>query len=783
MKKFILIISTLLTSFGAFAQDEMKADFGITRGRSIHLWPVFYREKTETDNTVRAAASLFSYKKNFLNNNLHTHLLPAYTYRLNRDQKDIRIGSLYYPSLFRYNKDSVCKIESYKGLEVLPDIDLFEYSRSPSGDYLKNNLLFFLWYKNDKVHHNSHLVIFPLYYYYQKKDESKSILFPLFSHEHNGNTNSTWAFPLFFRKHIYYGANNINEEKRFTAFPIYFRGRDSAIKTDVIFPFFWQYQKPNRHSFAFMPFYGYGENTLEHKKFYGITPLVWNINKPHFNYHFAFPVYWHKKQTIINDSIRSTVVFPFYFRKISSSSFPNWVRESSKSIFEKIDSNHFFTNNTTLFPIYWNEHSKSVFEGKTFNSNDYFAIMPFYGSGKRIRARDSSLTYYKNITPFYWQKNSLTSSSKVMFPFCWYHKDFDSVSPNNHFVFFPLYWHYRWRFEKYKNDFAYKTDVLFPFYWNKDIDENHTRTLLPLYYYKHNDVTKTYSLYAFPVYLNYKTGRSEQHFIFPIYHSYKSSFYQSKTVFPLVSFGKDTAKNNYHLAVTPLFWNINNNKKHSTFLFPVYYHSLTYLTNTQRDYFGVILYQRIKSDTAVSHHFLWPFISYEKSPINTLFMLAPLFWIDKNIAQNSWGLLPFFYKRKSATYKNYNFLWQLYSYKKRDGIYSQHNILGPLLSVTKFNNNDHDTRLAYLLFADCNVGGTVTKSLFPIYFHKHDSIGNKSTSIAFAFYNSFKRKIPSTNLFYKEQRAFWFIRLRSNAGYIKSKGIEVDRKKLKNQSL
>ena len=282
--------------------------------------------------------------------------------------------------------------------------------------------------------------------------------------------------------------------------------------------------------------------------------------------------------------------------------------------------------------------------------------------------------------------------------------------------------------------------------------------------------------------MNFKNSKTEQHFVFPLYHSYKSQYYQSKTIFPLVSFGKDIYNHNHHFVLTPLFWNFNNNKQNTSFLFPIYFHQLTYFTNTQKDYLGLILYQRIKNDSSVSHRILWPIIAYDKSPTSYAFRLAPLFWLNKNIEKSSWGLLPFFYKRKSPTYKTYNFLWQGYAYKKYEGIYSRHNFLGPTFSVVNFKNHDYDIRVLYLLYANSKVGGTVTKSIFPLYFHKHDSIGNRSTSIGFAFYNSFKRKIHDSDLFYKEVRILWFMRMRSNAYYLRSKGIEVDRKLLRSQS-
>ncbi|MEI6594744.1 MAG: hypothetical protein WCO28_04210 [Bacteroidota bacterium] len=795
MKKFFTICTIILLSFHAFAQDDMKSDFGITRGRNIHLWPIVYRDKTDSEKRVQVAASLFTYRKNLINNDLHTHLLPFYTYNFNSLKKDVRVGSLYYPSVYRYTNNFISRIQSYKVLEIVPGIDLLEYSRSDNGDYLKNNLLFFLWYKNDKVNDKSEFMVFPLYYYYRNKAESTSSLVPFYFRQANLSNSSTWVFPIFFFKH------KTENNNRFTAFPFYFRKRNIDIKNDVVFPFVWRYQRPEHSSLLVMPVFGYGKNNIQHKTFYGFTPFVWNINKPSYNFHFVVPVYWKKNQTLKNDTIHSTVFFPVYFR---NKRHVNYINPSLN------DSNYHDKNNTTIFPIYWNHHSVTFYDGHFQSSNDYVGVMPFYGKGKRLRAWDSIITYYSNITPIYWHISNVKTDRKFLFPLWWLKHHTDSSSIENHHVLFPLIWHYRKSFEyTNKNKYELKTDVLFPIYWhyheldgearyskaytnnstvlfpvfwNLDRSNIHTRSLFPLYRYRYNDATNNFSLYVFPTFLNFKNTSSSQQFLFPFYHSFFNKQYQSKTLFPLFSFGKSKINHNHHLVFTPLFWNIESQKRTTSLFFPLYYHSFYKPSHLQSNLFGLIAYQHFKTDTSNSYQVIWPIVGYKKSATQTAFHLAPIFWLNNTSKANFWGLFPFFYKYKSPEFKSYHFLWQAYTYKKQQGIYSSHHILGPLFSAVNFDNHDYDRRLLYLLYADCKVAGTVTKSVFPIYFHKHDSIGNSSTSVGFAFYNTFKRKIETTNFFYKEVRVLWFLRLRSNAGFLKNKGIEVDRRKLRSES-
>ena len=82
----------------------------------------------------------------------------------------------------------------------------------------------------------------------------------------------------------------------------------------------------------------------------------------------------------------------------------------------------------------------------------------------------------------------------------------------------------------------------------------------------------------------------------------------------------------------------------------------------------------------------------------------------------------------------------------------------------------------YLLYANTKLLGKEEKSLFPLYYFTKEDNGNYSRSVAFYFYNSFKRLIPNTKDYYQEERIFWFIRLRSNYQMLKDKGVLNNRR-------
>ncbi len=110
----------------------MKTDVGITRGKNLHIWPIIYRDKTAKEKTVQAAFSLYTFRKSLVDSSFHTHLLPLYTLKQDSVYRDLRIGSLYYPSLYRYERNEDKGFRSTKLLEIAPYINLLELSRCTS---------------------------------------------------------------------------------------------------------------------------------------------------------------------------------------------------------------------------------------------------------------------------------------------------------------------------------------------------------------------------------------------------------------------------------------------------------------------------------------------------------------------------------------------------------------------------------------------------------------------------------------------------------------------------
>jgi hypothetical protein len=78
-----------------------------------------------------------------------------------------------------------------------------------------------------------------------------------------------------------------------------------------------------------------------------------------------------------------------------------------------------------------------------------------------------------------------------------------------------------------------------------------------------------------------------------------------------------------------------------------------------------------------------------------------------------------------------------------------------------------------------NKGGNIEKGIFPFYNLTSENNGNRSFSVFLAFYKKFNRLIPDTKEFYREEKIFWFIRIRSNYKSLIEKGVIKSRKQLR----
>lgn len=916
MRKYLILLFVILNSYFAFAQkdsikQDMTFDFGITRGKNVYLWPIIKKNKNDKEKDLQIAFTLLQNKRDYVEHSKHFHILPIIWKDSTPQSNDLRLFSTYYPSVIRFYKENNKQLKSFRLLEIAPEINALEITKNQDGTFLKNNLFFFLWSKNDVISGKSYFVLFPifwhynypkynttsllpLFYYHKQKrlDESILTVTPLFWKTKSETTSQTLLLPLFY--HLKY-RNGSSFKIKTSLYPIYFRNFSNKANNTTILPIWWKFENRRYKSFTLFPLFSYGKSkdTIRMGKHLALTPFYLKYTeKENYKFRMIFPIWFNAK----NLSYENNLILPVY-----------WFSHKGSSYYEKTNRHIFpfyfyyksyYKENYSIFPIVWR-----------FKSDHYksFTLFPLFSTGI---SKDSTKKHFA-ITAFYWHyrsKNKVrdillpiwwktkyqypkdTSYTNVVFPFYWHSKE----KEKSYDVFFPIYWRYKkpwyqsitimpffskghnptkesrhiavtalyWKFVEPRNTFQF----LFPVFWKNNsyysYDTSSFTTLFPIYwryinhdkfythvfpiFYKYKDKYKRY-IHVVPfysssydsllnkrkkmislVYWNYQrtwhyrndTIKSNSTFVFPIWFNHKEKYYftdiktttkfqvlfplyfrikdgdlnfrsyfpiyfyndkrkyKTLTVFPIFSKGKSPDNDINHLIVTPLYWHYEKFGAKRTLMLPLFN---TYNDNFKTKKVNILgfLFRYKKIDFLKRTDIVFPFIRNISDSNYKYFHLAPIIWYSHSDKKSMFSIQPVYYQSKNDSTSYYQFCWQLFTYKKHINQYKSYNILWKLMNYKRFTNHDHEFRLVHLLFATIDKNKTKEYSLFPFYYYSKDDNNNKSLSLFFSFYSKFQRKIKNSNEFYKEQKIFWFLRIRSNYNSLKERGIINSRKDLK----
>lgn len=647
-------------------ENDMKTDVGITRGRNIHLWPIFYRDKTEEEKKLEVVASLFQYKKRFKDTVLHSHLFPLYVYDSARLKKDIRIGTLYYPSAFRYTHSTEMGVKSFKFLEVIPNIDLLEFTRSSQGDYLKNNLLFFLWFKNNRTEGNSHFVVFPIWWKYRNPYDKYTVFIPLFSHHAEVGTAiaHTWVFPSFY-------SINKKEEKKLGLWPLYFHKSDSVNKTNVLFPVFWSYKKAYQRSLSVFPLFIYGKNLLTQRSYVAFSPFIWNVSKPDYRFQAVLPLAWRKKETTEKRELSRAALFPlFYYKNNKELTIQSRYKKLGDSAHYFKDTLHTLSRNITLFPLLWDFKTEVLKDSVLYKSSRYLEIFPIFGKGTTYRSSDSASTSFVNISPLCWQIKNRIGTTRLLFPIWWYQKQLVSNGRAQKIahVLFPLFWHHAIRYLQ-KDSVPRTSTVLFPMLWYLKRPDATYHAIIPFYFFTKNKKDSSSALALTPLFIRVHQKQTNNTILFLLFHAYRSPGSCYTTLLPLFSYQSDSSQRHTRLVVSPFFWKTKEDSVRRTVLFPVFRHEQDMVTKTTKDHIGLLLYRSVKTDSTRKQHIMWPFIGWGRTPKQTYFHFFPLVWRTKGREtlggqRTSLGVTPLFWKTQAGSIRT-TLLFPLF-YRRED---------------------------------------------------------------------------------------------------------------------
>ncbi|WP_139180964.1 hypothetical protein [Williamwhitmania taraxaci] len=772
--------------------------------RHLMLSPLFWQFKSDVSESTTLFPFVWSHKwKSRTEESSSLVLFPLYWSEANSESQ----YQIVLPFIYNFNSKnyhtftfapffSVGKTPNGASSHAIVT-PLFWHFKSPGRS--SNTLLPIWWHRKvgEGEEAKTTSVVFPLYWAWQRQTYGGNILFPLVWRFNNPDYR-TFTFAPFYSK----GKSSDGKRSYLAATPFYWRFtteqgegqllfplwyqkdkatasgdsstsrvaflywnyRDAGRNHYGVFPLLWRFQNQTRQSFSIFPLYTHSQTTDGLKSYTAVTPLFWHFAKPQRSSSILFPIWWSRNSGQGGNASYTRLLIPLYYGKKDS-----------------------LRNNHVAFPIVWS------FRNPNYRS---LTVLPLFSKGNDTNGDYKHLV----VTPLFWYFQKPNGFTTTLFPLVW-HSENGNKTTN---TIFPVYWSL--------NDGWRNHRVVFPFVWNFTTPEYRSLTMAPIFSVgKNNDTQSSYyaisPLYwhfknlkghnttLFPVWWSGSSGDSlhtkKYDVLFPLVWSFRKPNHTTNIVFPLIwsfnnprnrsftlapLYSQGTRRNgNRHLMVTPLFWNINTKATHRQMLFPLY-SSYSDTAKTKRFDILLVAIRHQSTPTSSDLSILWPIIEHDKAPNYRYFRIAPIVWSKKSAASSYFTIQPFYYHSIDTTRETYRILWELYTFKNQMGVKKSNGVLWKVVTWDRYPNGDRSFRFMHLLYSNVKLQGKEEKSLFPLYYFTKEDNGNRSRSVAFYFYNSFKRLIPSTNDYYQEERIFWFIRLRSNYQMLKDKGVLNNRR-------
>ena len=778
-----LLAVFVLQSFITFAQTDstkkdLRFDLGITRDRNINLWPIFKRtfSSSETDKQI-----LFPIYRSYQNLKLkekRSHLLPLYWQDSSKEGKNFRMISTFYPSLYHTSINYAENTKTYTFLEFAPRINILEFKKSPDGLIMQNNLLFFLWYKNNQHSQKSHLVVFPVYWQFSSPRKENHTLLPIYSYgEYNKRAKKYFAItPLFWHFYspkrsssllapVWWSRTIIRQNDSIRSrllLPIYFSHRSQFANNKVVFPVIWSLNNTGYKSLTIAPLLSVGQSTNTNRSHLMLTPLFWQFAREESKSTTLFPFIWIYKWQTRLDHYKSLVVFPIYWHRTDDTQKSNIV-----------------------FPLLW---SKATANYRSFT------LLPLLSVGK---SPDKSLSHVA-ITPLFWQFKTPEKKTNALLPVWYYSKKTDENSNRTNNIIFPLYWGWQrdsqqgnvffpimWRLKSTNyllfsifpifsygksNDGRSGYTAITPIYWRFKTTEGKGQLLFPFWWERNKtqegQIKNVSQVILF--YWKYKDSERKHQGLFPLAWRFKNQNRSSFTIFPLLSIGQRDNNERKYLSVTPIFWQFKNQHRTFSTLIPVWWSKTDFTSKNVKHFKLLIPVYFLQRDTIKTRRVIFPLAWRFKNPHYRSFTLvpifsqgqnsdktiihrtiSPLFWYFKNPSGYTSALLPFFWRSKYGEGK----------------LSSERTILFPIYFYT--NNSDNQNRIVFPVIWDLNNGDYKSLTIIPLFsFGRNDDNTQNHFAITPLFYSIKKQNYTSKVLF----PIWWSIRDKNRQG-TKSKDI------------
>ncbi|MGE0077841.1 MAG: hypothetical protein AB7S48_08280 [Bacteroidales bacterium] len=800
-KAIILTFALTLLSSTGFSQvdstkKELKFDFGITRDRNINIWPIFKRTSSNIESDKQLFFPIYRSYENFKLKEKRSHLLPFYWKDSSNSVKNFRIISTFYPSLYHTSINYKENTKTFTLLEFAPYVNILEFKKSPDGLVMQNNLLFFLWYKNNQLTKKSHLVVFPAYWQFVSPLRQTHTLFPIYSYGkyakltksylavtplfwnfNSPKRSSNLLFPIWWNRTIFTSSDSIRSN---LVFPIYYSHSNKFTNHKVLFPIVWSINNSRYKSLTIAPILSFGHGINTNRSHLMLTPLYWQFIKEESKSRILFPFVWTYSWHTRFDSYNSFVFFPVY-----------WYKSDDRQ------------KSTTIFPLVWSRTSPEYHS---------FTFIPLLSTGK---SPDNTLRHLA-VTPIFWHVKSGNITTNTLLPIWFYRKNIDGNNVRINNILFPLYWGWQrdsyqgnilfpilWRFKNpnYRSfsiaplmSFGKSSDgkksyaAITPFYWRFRTAEGKGQLLFPLWWERtkttEGDVQSSSQVIF--LYWKYKDSERKHQGVFPLVWKFKDQSRSSFTFFPLVSTGQRDNNERKYLAVSPIFWHFKNQQRTFNTLFPLWWSKNDYSNKNAKHFKLLIPIYFSQWDTIRTRRVVFPIVWQFKNPRYNSFTfvplfshgrtpdksvnhlaITPLFWHFKNQSGSTTTLLPLFWRSKYGEgdfASERTILAPIYFYTNNSD--NQNTIIFPIIwkldnrdysSLTiaplfSFGRNDNHTRSHYVitpLYYNIKKPNSSSRILFPIWWNIRKSGNNYSNKdVLFPIYWSLQNQHRSAKVLF-----------------------------------
>ncbi len=785
----LLFLFAFLFNLQSYSQTDstkksMSFDFGLTRDRNINLWPIYKRTISDYEKDKQLLFPIYRSYQNFKLKEKRSHLVPFFWKDSSKTNENLRIVSLYYPSLIHLSKDNVDKTKTFTFLEFAPRINILEFKKSPDGLVMQNNLLFFLWVQNNQITKKSHIIIFPTYWQFKSPTKETTTLLPLYSygsylneknhycaitplywHFKSTKRNSNLLLPIWWNRSTISGKDTTASN---LLLPVYWSHKDRYSNNKVLFPIVWSLQNVRYKSLTIIPFLSYGNSTNRERQHLILSPFYWHFKRYESESITIFPIIWRNTWKTKYENTSSLVIFPLYWQQQNNNEnslilLPFiWSKNSpdyhSFSFIPLISAGHSPDNTVRhiiITPFLWHYKSPDI------TSNTFFPIW-----WHRIRGVGDEAKKTNIIFPFYWAKKDPSYQRSIFIPLIWKFKNPDyhtftfipftafgksSDGKNSYLAISPLYWIFKTEYGGSK--------LLFPLWWQND---------------KTNKGEVTSSSRVVLLYWKYKDAERKYQGMFPLIWNLKNKSNQSFTFFPLFSFGQTPDSTRKYNIVTPLFWHFKNQERNFSTIVPIWWKRDLMEGENTRHFRLLLPIYFSRSDNFSSQKILFPIIwslrnltyqsftfvplfSFGHSTSNEVhhFAFLPLFWYFKNPEGHSATLIPLLWNSKygeGESMVKWNVVFPIY-WANRDSKHNNH-VLAPL--IWSFNNSQYSSFTFAPLFSGGHNNDN-TKShlvLSPLFWHFKNPSGY--TNVLFPIWlsncNKVSKGVEKTNILFP---VFW----------------------------